>query len=164
MKIIQPKPPGFEDQVHKFKFEVNTSNERVWRWLNDPDTFTKTQYWPYIVEFYSPEAGVASAGFQEGVITNHYGPFINFAGILTEIKPEEYRDLQYYYGSYAINFNWIRPYRLEFSTRIVEENRTEITGRICCYVKPWISGFWLSMQRRFWKRFQKWSSKSILKQ
>ena len=159
--LLQPKPPGFEDYVYEFSFLIDTSEDNVWKWLNDTRTFTETQYWPYKVEFYSPEGDNAPPGFREGVLTNHFGPFINFAGILTKIEPN-YRDLQYTYGSYALSPRWIRPYRLEFSTQ-VKEGKTEVTGRLSTYVKPSWLKLWSRSQKRFWKRFQKWSTKSIMR-
>lgn len=157
---MQPQPPGFEEQVYEFEFEINANERQVWKWLNDTKTFTHNQIWPYKVEFYNPNDLFKKAGFEEGVVTNHFGPFINFAGILTEIQPEKYRDLQYYYGSYAVSFRWIRPYRLEFETHSLN-GQTKIKGRISCYVKPFIAKIWLKLQKIFWKRFQKWATKHI---
>ncbi|HHP7241802.1 MAG TPA: hypothetical protein ACFCUD_09020 [Cyclobacteriaceae bacterium] len=162
MSVIQPHPPGFEDQVYRFSFHVSAGVNRTWDWLNDPKTFTETQFWPFVVEFYSPEPEVIPTGFHEGVLTNHYGPFLNFAGLLTKIKHNKYRDLQYYYGSYAINFMWIRPYRLEFWVQ-EEHGKTLITCAVSCYVKPFIANFWWRLQKTFWKRFEKWAQKSLRK-
>lgn len=158
--ILQPIPPNFKDHQYTFSFELDKNENSVWKWLNDTKTFTETQVWPYKVEFYSPDEERIKNGFNEGVLTNHTGPFVNFAGQLTTIK-ENYRDLQYFYGSYAINFHWIRPYRLEFKTEVLSENKTKIIGTISSYVKPWIYNLWNKSQGVFWKRFQKWAGKSI---
>jgi len=159
--LLQPLPPGFRDYVHEFTFSIQASEEDVWKWLNDTTTFTDTQIWPYKVEFYSPDPENIHNGFHEGVLTNHFGPFVNFAGILTKITPN-YRDLQYTYGSYALSPRWIRPYRLEFSTEVVD-GQTQITGRLSTYVTPGWYNLWVKSQKRFWKRFERWSTKSILK-
>lgn len=159
--LIQPPPPKFKDHIHKFSFELPYTPDQIWKWLNDPKTFTDTQVWPYKVEFYSPKPNEIPNGFHEEVLTNHTGPFVNFAGKLTTIKPD-YRDLQYFYGSYAISFHWIRPYRLEFWTEKKNE-LTTVTCAISCYVKPGIYKLWGSMQKIFWKRFKKWAKKSVKK-
>ncbi|MEM6641366.1 MAG: hypothetical protein AAF616_00190 [Bacteroidota bacterium] len=159
--MIQPAPPGFKTHVYTFDVEVLAEEDDVWTWLNDPATFTDTQIWPFKVEFYSPDPTRIPNGFHEGVLTNHTGPFINFAGVLTEIK-SGYRDLQYYYGSYAISFRLVRPFRLEFSTR-KEADTTIITCTISSYVKPKFYKTWDWLNRQFWKSFKKWSRKSIPK-
>ncbi len=157
---IQPKPPGFKDNVYSFSFAVDAPETKVWNWLNDTKTFTDTQYWPWKVEFYSPDPGKVENGFEEGVLTNHHGPLVNFAGILTKIKKNKYRDLQYAYGSYAISFRWFRPYRLEFETEEVD-HKTTIRGTLSTYTKPGLDGLWTRSQKMFWGRFQKWATKSI---
>ena len=129
--------------------------------LNDPKTFTDTQVWPYRVEFYSPQPESIPNGFHEGVVTNHTGPFINFAGVLTEIS-DNYRDLQYYYGSYAISFRLVRPFRLEFST-VENGDQTTINCTISSYVKPSFCKIWDRLNKLFWKRFRGWATKSIAK-
>lgn len=159
--MIQPPPPGFKTHVHSFQVAIDATSQTVWKWLNNPKTFTDTQVWPYKVEFYSPDPKKIPNGFHEGVLTNHTGPFVNFAGVLQEIK-NDYRDLQYYYGSYAISFNLVRPFRLEFQTK-EDEHQTVITCTISSYVKPSFYRFWDVFNRLFWRRFKRWSTKSILK-
>ncbi len=159
--MIQPQPPGYKTHTYSFSIEIPASEDMVWLWLNDPKTFTDTQYWPYKVEFYSPDPNTIPNGFHEGVLTNHSGPFINFAGKLVSIKPN-YRDLQYFYGSYAISFNWIRPFRLEFASEQMND-ATKLTCTISSYVKPSLYKFWDWSQKLFWSRFRKWSTKSIVK-
>ena len=159
--MIQPQPPGFK--VHSYSFDVlaKASAKSVWIWLNDPKTFTDTQVWPYKVEFYSPEPNKIPNGFHEGVLTNHTGPLINFAGVLSEIS-DNYRDLQYYYGSYAIKFSLVRPFRLEFKTT-EQEGSTTITCTISSYVKPSFFNTWDRLNRAFWRRFKRWSRKNVEK-
>ncbi|MEM0938257.1 MAG: hypothetical protein AAF600_00670 [Bacteroidota bacterium] len=159
--MIQPQPPGFKVHNYSFHVEVMAMPPIVWDWLNDTKTFTDTQIWPYSVEFYSPNPEKIPNGFNEGVLTNHTGPLINFAGVLTEIT-EDYRDLQYYYGSYAISFSLVRPFRLEFKTRD-DQGSTTITCTISSYVKPTFYKTWDRLNKLFWKRFKKWSRKSIMK-
>ena len=156
---MQPLPPGFKIHTYSFDVPVNASPPLVWKWLNTPSTFTETQVWPYKVEFYSPDPEKTANGFHPNVLTNHTGPFINFAGVLTEIT-ENYRDLQYYYGSYAISFHLVRPFRLEFSTR-EQDGITTITCTISSYVKPSFYKIWDRLNKLFWSRFKKWSAKSL---
>lgn len=157
--MLQPNPPGFKKHIHIFEFEIAASEASVWEWLNDTRTFTDTQVWPYKVEFYSPDESTIPNGFNEGVLTNHTGPFVNFAGELVKIE-DNYRDLQYLYGSYALSFQWIRPYRLEFWTQQTD-NGTQIKCALSAYVKPWLFNTWAWSQKIFWGRFQRWSSKQI---
>ncbi len=159
--MIQPPPPAFKVHTYSFDVKVAATEKSVWSWLNDPRTFTDTQVWPYRVEFYSPDPARISNGFNEGVVTNHTGPFVNFAGVLTKIEPN-YRDLQYYYGSYAISFRLVRPFRLEFKTAS-DGNETTITCTISSYVKPSFYGTWDFLNRQFWKSFRRWSKKSVMK-
>lgn len=160
--LLQPLPPGFKNNVFIFSFSIPADEPTVWKWLNDTKTFTDTQYWPYKVEFYSPDPAKIPNGFNQGILTNHHGPFINFAGKLMTVEDNHYRDLQYTYGSYALSFRIIRPYRLEFKTE-EEDGVTTITGTVSTYVKPAWDNFWTSMQKIFWARFQKWATKSITK-
>ncbi len=158
--MIQPIPPGFQKHVHYFEFDLQASEASVWQWFNDTRTFTDTQVWPYKVEFYATDESDTN-GFQEGVLTNHTGPFVNFPGELVRIQ-ENYRDLQYFYGSYALHFQWIRPFRLEFWTEKTNQG-TKVKCALSAYVKPWIFKFWSWSQRLFWSRFQRWSTRQILK-
>lgn len=159
--MIQPNPPGFKKHIYSFDVKISASEKSVWQWLNDPRTFTDIQVWPYRVEFYSPDPDKIPNGFSEGVLTNHTGPLVNFAGILTSIEPS-YRDLQYYYGSYAISFKLVRPYRLEFATSN-DGSDTTITCTISSYVRPGFYRTWDFLNRQFWKRFKGWSRKSVMK-
>ncbi|MEL7148187.1 MAG: hypothetical protein AAFO69_17565, partial [Bacteroidota bacterium] len=79
----------------------------------------------------------------------------------TEIS-DNYRDLQYFYGSYAISFRLVRPFRLEFST-VEHDDQTTINCTISSYVKPSFYKIWDKMNRLFWSRFRGWASKSIRK-
>lgn len=160
--LLQSQPPGFKSHAFEFEVIVPASNEAVWTWLNDTRTFTDTQYWPFKVEFYSPSPDSIPNGFNEGVVTNHHGPFLGLPGELVKITPNAYRDLQYYYGSYALSFRWIRPYRLEFWTE-PDGSQTKIRCKLSSYVKPWIARFWTKAQAMFWLSFKRWSRKAIPK-
>ncbi|MEM6829603.1 MAG: hypothetical protein AAF551_03745 [Bacteroidota bacterium] len=159
--MLQPPPPDYKEHIHKFSFHVPHTSDKVWKWLNNTKTFTDTQVWPYKVEFYSPEPDKIPNGFHEKVLTNHTGPFVNFAGKLTSITTT-YRELQYFYGSYAFSFRLIRPYRLEFWTS-ENESSTTLTCAMSSYVKPGVYKIWNTAQKIFWKRFVKWASRSISK-
>lgn len=158
--LLQPLPPGFIDHKYAFSIRLNASEAIIWSWLNKTETFTDNQVWPYKVEFYSPDPANIAEGFREGMITTHIGPMINFPGKITSILVN-YRDLQYFYGSYVISPRLIRPYRLEFSTLKQTEGTTVLNCTLRSYVKPGWEGFWTFGCRLFWSSFKKWSKKSI---
>ena len=160
--LLQPHPPGFLDHKYSFSRKIKASETTIWNWLNQMDTFTKHQVWPYKVEFYSPDPAKIKEGFNEGILTNHIGPFINFPGKITSILVN-YRDLQYFYGSYAISHRIIRPYRLEFSTLKQTEGFTILNCTLRSYVKPGWIRFWQLGLKFFWSSFKKWSKKSVEK-
>ncbi len=150
---LQAKPLGWKTHRHEFHIITAASSDRVWGWLNDPRTFTKGQPPLYRVEFVSPDPETLPADFQVGVQTMHHGPFLNFAGVLNEIREGEYRDLQYYYGSFALSLRWIRPLRLQFWVEELEPGITRVRGQVDSYVKPWIFGAWSWAQQMFWGSF-----------
>lgn len=154
--------PGFVAHTYRFEAMLPYSRTQVWTWLNTPETFTKGQPWPYRVEFTSGDP-VIPADFSEGVMNVHHGPFLNFAGVLTEIRPPEYRDLHYYYGSFAITQRWIRPNRLQFWVEEIQPNQTRIIGQVDSYVKPWISGIWTRAQGLFWGQFKGLARRGVKK-
>ncbi|MEM9325832.1 MAG: hypothetical protein AAGA85_09255 [Bacteroidota bacterium] len=162
--LVQPQPQGFV--AHEFTKEFHSAHTKqaIWKWLNQPETFTDTQVPPYRVEFYSPDPEKIPNGFNEGVLNIHHGPGINFAGVLTTIRPESYRDLQYFYGSYAFSLRWLRPYRLEFWVEDSQEMETVVKMKLSTWVKPWTAKLWTSFQSLFWSRFGRWMNKAITKQ
>jgi hypothetical protein len=111
LRVPSGAPPGFVDHVHRYGFSTPHPPGRVWAWLNDPATFTEGQIWPFRVEF-------VDGGFEPGVLNAHHGPFLNLAGAIGEVQGFErgvaYRDLKYFYGSYAISPRLVRPTRLRF--------------------------------------------------
>ena len=159
--VVQPQPPKFQDHQFNLEFEIKEPKERIWQWLNRPETFTDTQVPPYKVEFYSPDPDNIPDGFHEGVLNIHHGPFINFAGILGKIEDQSYRDLQYYHGSYALSLRWIRPYRLEFWLEDGDADHSKVKMRLSSWVKPWIANFWTGCQKLFWSRFKGWMGRSL---
>ncbi|MEM9985059.1 MAG: hypothetical protein AAF804_08175 [Bacteroidota bacterium] len=150
---LQAKPKSWKVHRHEFFIVSAASSERVWAWLNNPETFTKGQVPPYRVEFVSPDPENIAPGFHVGVQTVHHGPFLNFAGVINEIREGEYRDLQYYYGSFALSLRWIRPLRLQFWVEELEPGITRVRGQVDSYVKPWIFAAWTWAQQIFWGSF-----------
>lgn len=154
------RPDGFVEHAFEREFVVDAPRARVWTWLEDPETFTGRQIWPFRVEFLEPRPDV-EPGFEVGGINIHHGPFLNFAGMLTEIREGEYRDLQYFYGSFLFGLRLIRPTRLEFWVEDVEQERTRVRLRVGSYVRKPLAGIWTFGQRLFWARFARWMTRSV---
>ena len=156
-------PEPMQPHTHRFDFEIDHPLTAVWGWLNDPATFVDGQVWPYRVEFVSPDPNVPP-GFHVGVLNTHHGPGLNFAGVITDVRPMAYRDLQYFYGSYAISPRLIRPTRLQFWTESADASSgegTHVRLQIDSFVhRSWASR-WTWLQQRFWKRFPRWMAKGI---
>ena len=158
-------PPWMQPHRHGFAFTLPRSLPDCWRWLNDPATFVDGQIWPYRVEFVSPDPAVPP-GFHVGVLNTHHGPGLNFAGVMTAVEPMAYRDLRYFYGSYAISPRLIRPTRLQFWTEAVAgdlagPDQTAVRLQIDSFVHRRWAGRWSWLQDRFWKRFPKWMQSGI---
>ncbi len=151
-------PPGFVPHVHRRVFEVARPRERVWAWLNDPATFVEGQVWPFRVEF-------VGGGFEPGVLNTHHGPLMSFAGAIGEVRgPEEggaaYRDLRYFYGSYAISPRLVRPTRLQFWAGDAGPG-TRVTLQVDSLVRDFFSGPWTLIQKVFWSRFPRWMASAL---
>ncbi len=84
--VSQVAPDWMEPHAHEMSLTVPRSIDSSWRWLNDPDTFIRGQIWPCRVEFVSPDPAVPP-GFHVGVLNTHHGPWMNFAGVITEFRP-----------------------------------------------------------------------------
>ncbi|MEL6674031.1 MAG: hypothetical protein AAFR61_17640 [Bacteroidota bacterium] len=157
--VLQSPPEGFEPHQYSRTFIVKATQEQVWIWLNTPETFTKGQVWPYRVEFVSPDPVHIPADFSQGVLNVHHGPLMSFAGVLTDIQPDTYRDIRYFYGSYFLSMRWIRPTRLQFWLE-GKGAQTEVKVQIDSFAKPFIAGFWTWAQGLFWGQFGRLSRKA----
>ena len=155
VNVPQGAPAGFVAHRHQAGFEVAHPPEQVWAWLNDPATFTDSQIPPWRVEF-------VDGGFEVGVLNAHHGPFMSFAGVLTEIDPGRYRDLQYFYGSYAVSLRLIRPTRLQFWVEPTGIG-TQVQLQVDSLVRPWVCRPWSALQRVFWRRFAHWLDRAVAK-
>ena len=150
-------PGGFVEHSYRKTFVVGHPIERVWAWLNDPATFVEGQVWPYRVEF-------VDGGFEPGVLNVHHGPFLNVAGAIGEVRgPGErpaYRDLKYFYGSYALSPRLARPTRLQFWAEEGGEG-TVVTLRLDALVRRPFVRTWDLGQRTFWSRFPRWMGSAL---
>ncbi len=160
----QALPPRFEPHAYTFACNLPAPIHIVWGWLNTPETFTKGQLWPYRVEFVSGDPARRAAGFAEGIQNAHHGPLMNFAGVLAQVRPPHYRDLQYYYGSYALSFRLIRPTRLQFWLAARPDGTTQLHGRVDSYVRRGIGPLWSGTQRLFWQSFRRWATREVRRQ
>ncbi|MEM1331881.1 MAG: hypothetical protein AAGG08_00360 [Actinomycetota bacterium] len=153
-------PDGFVRDVYEHTWTIGRPRADVWRWLCDPATFTDGQIPPFRVEFLTNPIG--ETGFQEGVYNSHVGPLMCFAGVLGEIRHEEYRDLQYTYGSYALSHALFRPVRLQFWVDEIDERQTRLHLRLDTDVREGRAvSAWHRMMRLFWKRFGRWCEAAI---
>ena len=115
-----------------------------WRRLQLRETFTRGVIFPYLVEF---DADSQSGEFQSGELNIHCGPLLSAHGAIGEVSAT-YRGLQYYYGSYVLNFRWIRPVRLEFF-----RETGHVRLKITYYVVGWLLPFWKVLNWLFWLPF-----------
>lgn len=141
--IAHPAPDHFHPHHFEHRFVVETSMAEAWAWLNTVETFTKGQPPGYRVEFVGDR-------FEPGVCTVHHGPGLSFAGVIGEMDAPRYRDLQYFYGSYALSLRLIRPTRLQFWLSEQPDNCTEVRLRVDSHVRSWMAGLWSFAQRMFW--------------
>lgn len=142
---LQHQPRGFERHTFDRSFRVNRPIYTVWAWLNRTETFTQGQIPPYRVEFIPDR-------FEVGVLTSHHGPGLNFSGVITTMDAPHYRELQYFYGSYALSLRWIRPTGLEFWLEAHGEE-TVVKLRVTSWVRAGLSRLWSFGQRLFWPVF-----------
>lgn len=154
MEVPIGAPPGFVAHRHRYAFELAHPRERVWRWLAAPETFVAAATWPWRVEF-------VGGGFEPGVRTAHYGPGMNFAGVLTEVSPPAYRDLQYCYGAYALSLRLARPTRLQFWLDELATDRTRVRLQVDALMRPWLGAPASALQWVFWRRFGRWAARSV---
>jgi len=152
-------PPGFVRDVYDHAWTIGRPISQVWQWLNDPATFTDGQIPPFRVEFLTNAAG--QTGFHEGVYNAHVGPLMSFSGVLGELQHESYRDLQYFYGSYAVSHALFRPVRLQFWVDEIDEGHTLLRLQVDTFVRESAVGVWRRLMGVFWKRFGRWCEKAI---
>jgi hypothetical protein len=153
-------PRGFVGHRYEHTWVINRSRDVVWGWLCDPSTFTDSQVWPWRVEFLNGADG--ETGFMTGVYNAHVGPFTNFSGVLGEIRDKEYRDLQYFYGSFAISPALFRPTRLQFwlDDHPDGPGASVLHLRLDAAVRRSARGVWGWLMRRFWARFGRWCERA----
>jgi len=153
-------PRGFVGHRYEHTWVIERGCDVVWGWLCDPSTFTDSQVWPWRVEFMNGADG--ESGFMTGVYNAHVGPFTNFSGVLGEIREREYRDLQYFYGSYAVSPRLFRPTRLQFwlEDHPERDNASVLHLRLDAVVRRSARGVWGWMMRRFWARFGRWCERA----
>ncbi len=118
--------------------------DKAWEALQRRETFVNSQIPPYKVEF---DADQQSGPFNVGELNIHHGPFLSVHGRIGDISAN-YRDLEYFYGSYVLSFRWIRPVRLQFF-----REDDGIRMRLKAYVSPWMRAFWLIGNSVFWSFF-----------
>jgi hypothetical protein len=154
-------PSGFVPHAYRWSFVAPFGVERVWKWLNDPATFTEGQVRPFRVEF-------VDGGFEPGVLNVHHGPFLNVAGVIGEVRDPRpdvpaYRDLKYFYGSYAISPRLVRPIRLQFWAEAtgLEGRDTLVTLQLDSLVRHPFVPLWNLSQRIFWFRLPMWIEKEL---
>lgn len=152
-------PRGFVHDRIERSFHVAAPLAATWGWLCDPATFVDSQVWPWRVEFVDPRTG-APAGFGVGVLTTHHGPLMNFSGVITAVE-DDYRDLQYSYGAYAISPRIARPTRLQFWARAVGDRATIVDLQVDAFVRTPLLRPWTLGNRLFWTRFGTWMSRSV---
>jgi hypothetical protein len=98
----------------------------------------------------------------------HHGPFLNVAGVIGEVRDPRpgipaYRDLKYFYGSYALSPRLVRPTRLQFWAEAtdVEGTNTLVALRLDGLVRRPFVPLWEYSQRIFWSRFPVWIEKEL---
>ncbi len=151
----QPLPSNFRKNIYDISFTLPISQEQAFAWLLKKQTFTRGQLPPYKVEFL-PKTN--NPYMQQGDFTNHHGPLIQFAGIMSEVT-NSYRRLDYFYGSYALSFRWIRPLCLEVwvdpyeAGSSVEMSKAIVKLRLTTGVHRMLNGLWSLLMKFFWPQF-----------
>lgn len=148
----QAAPKGFVRHAVTRQWQTSHSREAVWAWLNAPKTFSKGQLPPWRVEFVSAEPDTP-AGFHIGGLNMHHGPLTLFAGTMTDIRENEYRDLQYFYGSHFISVRLVRPTRLQFWLEDADNGGTLVRLQLDSLVHRWFQWQWTLGNTFFWLGF-----------
>jgi len=145
MKIQSQKPPNFHEHIFQMSWSFSPEIAKAsWDKLQRRETFIKGQFPPFKVEFDSPSS---SGRFEQGELNIHHGPLLSLHGAIGEIN-SDYRNLNYFYGSYILSFRFIRPTRLEFF-----KSENTISVKISSFVQPWIKPIWNLGLVIFWKTF-----------
>lgn len=152
-------PSGFVRDVYEHVWTINRPRDDVWQWLCDPATFTDGQIPPFRVEFLTNTTG--QSGFHEGVYNAHVGPLMSFSGVLGEIDEGKYRDLQYFYGSFAVSHALFRPVRLQFWLDETDSSTTILHLQLDTFVRERALGVWQKLMGVFWRRFGRWCEKAV---
>jgi hypothetical protein len=144
MKIQFPTPKNM--RLNQFTYQMNYGKkaELVWNILQRRETFCRGQLPPWRVVF---ESGLSSGTMEKGEFSIHHGPMLSAHGVVTEIN-DHYRDLQYGYGSYAISYRLIRPYRLQFF-----KEKDLVRLQFDVYTPAWFAGIWNLLSFIFWPQF-----------
>ncbi len=151
----QPLPSHFKKNVYEISFKLPITQKKAYEWLLKKTTFTRGQLPPYKVEFI-PES--SDPFMRLGDFTNHHGPLIQFAGVMTEIT-SSYRRLDYLYGSYALSFRLIRPMCLEVwvdevdSTSATEKSKALVKLKLTTGVHKYFNLIWTGLMKFFWPQF-----------
>ncbi len=139
-------PPGFI--VDEYQREFQFPDQKItsaWKKLQRRETFTKSQLFPYRVEFASPSQ---EGEFSPGELNIHHGPFLSVHGAIGEVTPS-YRSLHYFYGSYVLSFRLIRPVELEFFR---EGDKLKLKFKV--YIRPWLRPLWRLLNFMMWSSFR----------
>lgn len=144
--------PGFMEHRLRKVWSIPYSQAQCWEWLNSPETFINGQIPPFRVEFLAT-GPAGESNFTPGVICSHFGPLMNFSGEITSVENPSYRDLQYFYGSYALSLWCIRPTRLQFWIEPQGEVQTQVTLQVDSYVRKGFATLWSITQHIFWSIF-----------
>ena len=105
----------------------------VWDRLQRRETFTKSQIFPYRVEFASSSQ---EGAFEAGELNIHHGPLLSVHGAICDVTTN-YRGLNYFYGSYVLSFRLVRPVKLEFFR---EGDKLKL--KLKSFIRPWFKPFW----------------------
>ena len=132
------------------EFETNFSYSEesvnsVWNRLNQRETFTKGQLFPYKVEF---DATSQEGKMCPGELNIHHGPFLSVHGAIGEVT-DHYRSLNYFYGSYVFSFRLVRPIQLEFFR---DNNIIKVKFKV--HVRPWFRPVWHLINFVLWTFFR----------
>lgn len=145
MNQLSVPPRGFIE--HEFSRDFHGTDEKLqqfWNKLLLRETFTKDQIFPYRVEF----SDTSQEGYMiPGELNIHHGPFLSVHGAVGEIT-KNYRNLNYFYGSYVLSFRLVRPVQLEF---FKEDQFIKLKFKV--YLRPWFSPIWEFSNRILWSLF-----------